>query len=491
MLTQRDLVVGVTPFDEPNAQLAVAVQRAGGLGVVGLGRDAAAAQAALRDAVRFSRGGSFGVRVPAGCPLTAADLPDEVDTVIVGLGASWSPTEDHGAVLVEVTSVAEGRQAVAAGATGLIAKGSESGGRVGEITAFVLLQQLLADTTSTFRSGAPVASASTPRPRRWPAAPPVWCSTPSWPWSRESGLNPEVAGAIRAMDGSETTIVDGHRPIYTPAATSRSPASSAAGTCGPSCCRSGRTARSPPPWPTGTRPPAPSSPPSAPPSPPIWHPRSRTALPDRHSSLATARGLTYPVAQGPMTRVSDRAAFAAAVAEGGGLPFLALALMPGAEVRGPARARPPSCSAAGRGASASSASSRPESAPTQLDVVHDVRPAVRADRRRPAVAGGAARGGRHRHLPPRAVPGLLDRFLKDGARKFVFEGRECGGHVGPRSSFALWDAQIERLLTFATDDQPDGRAACSSPAASTTSVRRPWWRRRRAAGRTRAPRSGC
>ncbi|MEZ5205169.1 MAG: hypothetical protein R2701_12545 [Acidimicrobiales bacterium] len=43
-------------------------------------------------------------------------------------------------------------------------------------------------------------------------------------------------------------------------------------------------------------------------------------------------------------------------------------------------------------------------------------------------------------------PGLLDRFVKDGARKFIFEGRECGGHVGPRSSFALWDAQIERLL---------------------------------------------
>ena len=47
------------------------------------------------------------------------------------------------------------------------------------------------------------------------------------------------------------------------------------------------------------------------------------------------------------------------------------------------------------------------------------------------------------HVPS---PGLLDLFLKDGARRFVFEGRECGGHVGPRSSFALWEAQLERLL---------------------------------------------
>ena len=54
------------------------------------------------------------------------------------------------------------------------------------------------------------------------------------------------------------------------------------------------------------------------------------------------------------------------------------------------------------------------------------------------------------HVPS---PGLLDRFLKDGARRFVFEGRECGGHVGPRTSFALWELQIERLL--AEDDLSD------------------------------------
>ena len=75
------------------------------------------------------------------------------------------------------------------------------------------------------------------------------------------------------------------------------------------------------------------------------------------------------------------------------------------------------------------------------------------------------------HVPS---PGLLDRFLKDGARRFVFEGRECGGHVGPRSSFALWERQIERLLQ---DERPRPASTCSSPAASTTTGRRPWWRR--------------
>ena len=47
------------------------------------------------------------------------------------------------------------------------------------------------------------------------------------------------------------------------------------------------------------------------------------------------------------------------------------------------------------------------------------------------------------HVPS---PGLLASFLADGARKFIFEGRECGGHVGPRSSFTLWQSAIDVLL---------------------------------------------
>ena len=49
------------------------------------------------------------------------------------------------------------------------------------------------------------------------------------------------------------------------------------------------------------------------------------------------------------------------------------------------------------------------------------------------------------HVPS---PGLLELFLKDGARRFVFEGSECGGHVGPRTSFVLWEAQLEKLIAF-------------------------------------------
>ena len=47
------------------------------------------------------------------------------------------------------------------------------------------------------------------------------------------------------------------------------------------------------------------------------------------------------------------------------------------------------------------------------------------------------------HIPS---PGLLKLFLESGSRRFVFEGRECGGHVGPRSSFVLWNTMVETLL---------------------------------------------
>ena len=49
----------------------------------------------------------------------------------------------------------------------------------------------------------------------------------------------------------------------------------------------------------------------------------------------------------------------------------------------------------------------------------------------------------------------LEVFLRDGARRFVFEGRECGGHVGPRTSFVLWETMIEVLREHPSPDATD------------------------------------
>jgi hypothetical protein len=218
MLQRRDLVIGITPFQEPNGRLAAAIERAGCLGVVGLGRDAQRGEQAIADAVRWSRG-RFGVHLAAGCPVGPDELPYQVDTVILGLGAPWSVEAAAGpgrlrTVLVEASDVAEARTAAEAGADGLIAKGSESGGQVGDTSAFVLLQQLLADTSldlpiwSAGGIGLHTAAAAI----AGGAAGVVLDAQLAL--ATEAELSNEVAAAVRSMDGSETTVIDRHR-VYT------------------------------------------------------------------------------------------------------------------------------------------------------------------------------------------------------------------------------------------------------------------------------------
>ena len=159
------------------------------------------------------------------------------------------------------------------------------------------------------------------------------------------------------------------------------------------------------------------------------------------SALAVAHGTRFPILQGPMTRVSDVPEFAQAVADRGGLPFLALALLRETEVRTLLR----------------DAARRLEGRPWGVGILGFVPPELRAEQLavvrefrppfalfaggRPDQAAGLEREGiaTFLHVPS---PGLLDRYLRDGSRRFVLEGRECGGHVGPRSSFILWEQAI-------------------------------------------------
>ncbi|WP_199789359.1 type I polyketide synthase [Sorangium cellulosum] len=172
------------------------------------------------------------------------------------------------------------------------------------------------------------------------------------------------------------------------------------------------------------------------------------------SPLARAHGTRYPIVQGPMTRVSDRAEFAAAVADGGALPLLALALMRRPQVDELLRAtqarlgdRPWGVGILGF--------VPPEIRQEQLAAIAEVRP------RHALIAGGRPDQAAqleeqgiptYLHVP---TPALLRAFLERGARRFVFEGSECGGHVGPLTSFSLWDGMIDALLD---EKAPDAAA---------------------------------
>ncbi|HLH29460.1 MAG TPA: hypothetical protein VKW77_11110, partial [Acidimicrobiales bacterium] len=174
----------------------------------------------------------------------------------------------------------------------------------------------------------------------------------------------------------------------------------------------------------------------------------------RRPEAASQPGFAFPVAQGPMTRVSDRAAFAAAVAEAGALPFLALALMSGDEVARLLSEVAPMLGTRAWGVGILGFVP-PELREAQLAAVVQARPpyALIAGGRPDQAAGLEAAGiATFLHVPS---PGLLDQFLAGGARRFVFEGSECGGHIGPRASFPLWEAQVERLLAFGAGRRRD------------------------------------
>jgi acyl transferase domain-containing protein/NAD(P)H-dependent flavin oxidoreductase YrpB (nitropropane dioxygenase family)/NADP-dependent 3-hydroxy acid dehydrogenase YdfG len=427
---QLPSILGITPFERPDVPLAIGLARAGALAVLDLGRDPRATEDALRAMVRRVPGG-FGVRIPAGVEVA---LPAEVRVVVLTAGARGFGGErgayEGRVVLVQVTSIAEARAALQEGADGLIAKGSESGGRVGDEPSFILLQRILGEVRAPVWAQGGIGLHTAAACIAAGAKGVVLDSQLAL--LDESTAPAETKRFLRAMDGSETRVVAGERMIQTP---DPLPAGQDASFARPladelrsveTLVRRLRSAID-------------------------GHLRQARALTPLgpHSPLAVQHGTTYPIAQGPMTRVSDRAPFAAAVSNAGGLPFLALSLMRGDEARRALEETAALHRASGRSWGVGVLGFvPPEIRDEQLALLLEVRPTValiaggRPSHARPLEEAGIPT---YLHVPS---PGLLDLFLKDGARRFVFEGRECGGHVGPRSSFVLWESAIERLLAF-------------------------------------------
>ncbi|MFE0190120.1 SDR family NAD(P)-dependent oxidoreductase [Streptomyces sp. NPDC058989] len=441
--TGRDLVVALSPFEQPDERIVAAAERAGALGLLDLGRHAGPAHTALAGLARRLRR-PHGVRVPVGCPLPPGELPAAVDTVLLADPEEFTATARHRTegrhdwsdggrrrIWAEVTSPQEAAAACAAGAEALVVRGHESGGRVGELTTCVLLQCVLADPGTTV----PVLAAGGIGPHTAAAAVAggaagvLLDSQLALTTEGEQRLPRRLAAALRAMDGSESVLVDGHRVLTRPdLPTDPLPV----GQDGAFAARLAARHRTIGGILTAVR----------------------SAVTGHLAAAARTRPLAprpdarhLPVAQGPMTRVSDEAAFAAAVAAEGGLPFLALAVMDGEQVRRLLAEtaerlgeRPWGVGLLGF--------APPDLRRAQLAAVAEFAPAYAL------IAGGrpaqsapleAAGTRTYLHVPS---PGLLERYLTEGARRFVFEGQECGGHTGPRASFPLWEEQIERLLTY-------------------------------------------
>ncbi|MGW4056792.1 SDR family NAD(P)-dependent oxidoreductase [Amycolatopsis sp. NPDC004747] len=419
------LVVAVSPLRWPSARGVAAAARGGGLGVLDLtaGGAAAADELALLGEWGVP---AFGVRLAG-----PADLPDAVTTVLLTEDAGCRPRDFPGRrVLAEVTSRAAARRAVAGGAHGLVARGHECGGPVGELSTFVLLQALLAEEGVDV----PVWAAGGIGPHTAAAA--VAGGAAGVVVDTQLALLPEaelpsaLITAVTGLDGSETTLADGVRVL---ARRGTEPLEAGQDVFLATRFRDR--------WGTVTA---------------AVRGLAEAVgealrLPDAvlgpGSAGSRALGTALPVAQGPMTRVSDQPAFAAEVAAAGALPFIALALSGPEQTREVLDRTRAAVGDAPWGVGVLGFAADDVKA-AQLAVIRELRPthAIIAGGR-PAQAAALEEAGiaTFLHVPS---PGLLKQFLEAGARKFVFEGSECGGHVGPRTSFPLWEAQLGVLADF-------------------------------------------
>ena len=478
----------VTPAHRLNAQLAIAAVRAGETGILdlGCGADVRTRQAALRALARHARADCrWGVRWDTlGDPHRGpACLKEQLDgvscpvVVLAGLGEDAQAKTPAlreileqarqlaTTVLLEVCSAAEALAAQEAGFDGLVVKGHEAGGRVGDDSTFLLLQRLYGRLTIPYWVQGGIGPDTAAAAFLAGATGVVLCEQ-VW-LAAESPLDQAEQRQWGHLDGSETVCVgtgahkyrffnrSGQQPVH------ELHKMLATGTEWPTWLRRClvEADRRGPDLAIGLG----------------QEIAYAWTLADEHvtvagildafrrqvranfdaahraralaaaSPLARAHGTRYPILQGPMTRVSDTTPFAAAVAANGALPFLALALMTGPEVNKlltetsrQMGARPWGVGVLGFVPA--------ELRKVQMEEVCKVRPS------HAIIAGGRPSQARqleehgistYLHVPS---PGLLESFLRDGARKFIFEGRECGGHVGPRSSFALWQSAIDVLL---------------------------------------------
>lgn len=483
-------ILAVTPSHQLCPELAIAAARAGEAGILDLGLTAKAAErrAAVAKVVQFVPAGSrWGVRWDAlgdagrklaevGAALETNRCPVAVVAGVVGNAAALRRAAQQvrkwaDEVLLEVTDLLAAQAAATAGFDGVILKGHEAGGHVGQESSFLLLQRAHGKLQTPYwiqgGMGPDTAAAAV-----LSGAAGIVVGEQLW-LASESPANEGQRRWLSRLDGGETLAIGrgnacyrvyhrGGRAVLEEAERAQSLGQDGAGIVKRGLLNaelSGHEALIPMGQDIG----------------------QAARLAERHvnvagilaayrrqvqanlsgaaerralapgSPLAAAHRTEFPVMQAPMTWVSDVPEFCEAVADAGGLPFLSLSLHSGAEahkllVETKRRLGERSWGVGIIGYAP------PDLRTVQLEAIHDAQPPFAI------LSGGAP--AHARDLEQRGVstylqvpsPGVLELLLKDGARKFLFEGRECGGHVGARTSFVLWQQAIDTLCDLKPSD---------------------------------------
>ncbi|MDR1387422.1 MAG: SDR family NAD(P)-dependent oxidoreductase [Propionibacteriaceae bacterium] len=460
MTTNRRLkaqeVVIVSPLEQPDPELALAAARAGAAPMLALGRDLTAARTAL-ERLSDSTAERFGVSFVV--PLPGLRLPAQVSRALLPWGMEVD-LPDWVEPCWQVHDVEEAAQALAAGASSIVLKGNEGAGLVGSESTFVLFQRIVeaagqAGARLFVQGGVGVHSGA------------AYLNLGAHGLVLDSQIvllpecrvPKELQDRLARLDANSTMLVGGRRVLKWPAgpklgseATPQAVAARLGGLdlehdliplgqdfalAGDWRRRYGRLdalvrAIQEAAW---------------------GHARQAQRRPAlrRDSELARAHGTALPIAQGPMARVSDEPEFIAAVSQAGALPFLAIGLAD------------PEATTALVERTAARLAGQPWGAgllgfipPALFD--EQARRVVQAAPTAVVIAGGRPAQGKlferagiaaFLHVPSAT---LLSQYLNEGARRFIFEGRESGGHVGPLHSTVLWERQLLTLLDFQKPD---------------------------------------
>lgn len=480
-------LVVVSPPHVCNAQTVIAAVRAGAIGLLDLGMSASNSTR-QENIVRLSHAAQAGkkwgiywdvLEQPQRFPHCLKHLNATRWPVLLlgGIDVGHQPIADvltearrlADQVLIEVCSPADALAAQAVGFDGLVLKGNESGGRVSVHSSFIFLQHVAGSLTVPYWVAGGVHP-STVSAAVLAGATGVVLREHLW-LTRESPLGKRDARALSRCDGSETLQIGDASRSYRILAHHNRPAMNelrrkwASGQdwfsefvrlqlsthnevgdglapelipAGQDIAFSGSLANA---------------------NVTVGHVigRFRAALDEAvpmarqqralapMGPLCQELGTRYPIVQGPMTRVSDGVEFCASVARAGALPFLALGMMDAEQIERLMRATRQHRGDAPWGAGIL-AFLPPAYLREQMRVVRELRPpfALLAGGRPDQVRDLEQLGIKtYVHAPS---PGVLKEMIKQGVRRIVLEGRECGGHVGPRSSFTLWASASDVLM---------------------------------------------
>ncbi|MGE8526098.1 SDR family NAD(P)-dependent oxidoreductase [Chryseobacterium rhizosphaerae] len=442
-------IIGLTPFEKPDVSLMPKLHNAGAFPVLSLGHELITAQEALNQ-LEQTHIPSYGIYI-SNTTFTSLRIPEKVSFAILPFGTTINFSSEL-PVVYQVSSLEEALQAQQSGAKGIIVKGNEAAGQVGYESTFVLFQRVIKEITDIpvwVQGGIGLHTAAAVKAL---GATGVILDS-QLALFPESSVPQDIKEVCSKLNGTETRIIANHRILVRP----NSPVLPENITAedlrkyfidfdlsksyipmgqdislATDLYEDFKTLKK---MVFGFK------------EAMYGHLKQAKALQviDKDNPLAQELGLRYPIAQGPMTRVSDVPLFANAVAEAGALPFVALSLLKGESAKALVMETKKLAGEKTWGVGILGFAP-PELREEQIAYILEAQPpVVLIAGGRPAQAKVFEKAGikSFLHVPS---PALLDIFLKEGAKNFIFEGRECGGHVGPLSSMVLWEKQIERIL---------------------------------------------